>query len=87
MALRCFRNTKLEDLHAGTSPSSQSGDYTDVKVASPFGEIPWHNLGRLSGDEMRVLMIDVVNRCIRTLWEPQRRCDHGDERRPNDQDE
>ena len=26
MALECFRNSKLEDLHAGIYPDSQSGD-------------------------------------------------------------
>ena len=67
MALRCFRNTKLEDFHAGIFPSSQAGDFADVKVVSPFGEIPWSRLGRLSDDEMRVLMIDVVNHCYAFL--------------------
>jgi hypothetical protein len=62
MAERCFRNTKLEDLHAGTYPSSETGDFADVKVVSPFAEIPWRSLARLSDDEMKVLMIDVVNR-------------------------
>jgi len=69
MALRCFRNTKLEDFHAGIFPSSQAGDFADVKVVSPFGEIPWPRLGRLSDDEMRVLMIDVVNHCYAFLTE------------------
>ena len=69
MALRCFRNTNLEDLHAGIFPTSQSGDYTDVKVVSPYGEIPWQRLGRFSDDEMRALMIDVVNHCYAFLIE------------------
>lgn len=69
MALRCFRNTKLEDLHAGIFPSSQSGDYSDVKVVSPYGEIPWQRLGRFSDDEMRALMVDVVNHCYQFLIE------------------
>jgi hypothetical protein len=30
LAQQCFRNTMLEDLHAGTTPDSQIGDYTDV---------------------------------------------------------
>src|SRR6266404_9748741 len=41
MAVYCVRNTFLEDLHAGTVPSSKAGDYSDVKVVSPYGEIPW----------------------------------------------
>lgn len=67
LALTCFRNTVLEDFHAGTSPSSRSGDYSDVKVVSPFGEIPWTNLSRLSDDEMKVLMIQVVHYCYNFL--------------------
>jgi ligand-binding SRPBCC domain-containing protein len=62
VASQCFRNTVLEDLHAGVSPDSKTGDYTDVKVISPYGEIPWLQLSRLSDEEMKTLMIDVVNR-------------------------
>jgi len=40
MVLQCFRNSMLEDLHAGISPSSASGDYSDVTVSSPYGVIP-----------------------------------------------
>jgi len=40
LAQQCFRNTVLEDLHAGITPDSQTGDYTDVVVRSPYGEIP-----------------------------------------------
>jgi hypothetical protein len=69
MALECFRNSKLEDLHAGIYPDSQSGDYSDVKVVTPYGEISWERLGRFSDDEMKVLMIDVVDRCYEFLSE------------------
>ena len=69
VALRCFRNTKLEDFHAGISPSSLTGYYSDVKVITPFGEIPWGKVSRLSDDEMKVLMIDVVNHCYEFLSE------------------
>ena len=61
MVLQCFRNSMLEDLHAGTSPSSASGDYADVTVTSPFGVIPWPKVSRLNDDEMKRLMIDVVD--------------------------
>ena len=67
LAQKCFRNTVLEDLHAGTIPDSQTGDYTDVVVRSPYGEIPWPRLSRLSDEEMKALMIDVVNKTYRTL--------------------
>jgi hypothetical protein len=30
MVLQCFRNSMLEDLHAGASPSSVSGDFAEV---------------------------------------------------------
>ena len=49
-AALCVRNTFLEDLHAGVTPSSQSGDYADVKVVTPYGEIPWRDVSRVSGD-------------------------------------
>jgi hypothetical protein len=59
---QCFRNSVLEDLHAGIAPSSKSGDYSDVVVRTPFGEIPWRRLSRLDDAEMKRLMIDVVDR-------------------------
>jgi hypothetical protein len=52
----------LEDLHAGPAPSSKTGDYSDVVVRTPFGEITWRELSRFDDAEMKVLMIDVVNR-------------------------
>ncbi|RPI21978.1 MAG: hypothetical protein EHM61_23430 [Acidobacteria bacterium] len=61
LALHCFRNTELENLHAGIVPSSKTGDYSDVKVVTPYGEIPWAELSRFDDDEMKRLMIDVVN--------------------------
>ncbi len=62
MAQQCFRNTELENLHAGTVPSSKTGDYSDVKVVSPYGEIPWPELSRLNDEEMKTLMIEVINK-------------------------
>jgi hypothetical protein len=64
---QCFRNSQLEDLHAGTAPSSETGDYSDVVVKTPFGEIPWRNLSRFDDAEMKVLMLDVVNRMYRFI--------------------
>jgi hypothetical protein len=68
LAFHCVRNSYLEDLHAGISPSSQTGDYTDVKVISPYGEIPWNRVGRISDEEMRQLMEDIVNRLYTFLF-------------------
>lgn len=62
LVLRCFRNSVLEDLHAGMVPDSQCGDYSDVVIRTPSGEIPWGKLSRIDDAEMRALMIDVVNR-------------------------
>jgi hypothetical protein len=58
----CVRNTGLEDLHAGIFPGSEAGDYSDVKVVTPYGEIPWSRLSRNSDEEMKRLMIEIVNR-------------------------
>ena len=44
LVLNCFRNSVLEDLHAGTVPASKTGDYSDVIVHTPFGQIPWNEL-------------------------------------------
>jgi hypothetical protein len=67
LAQQCFRNTMLEDLHAGITPDSETGDYSDVVVRSPYGEIPWPELSRLSDEEMKALMIDVVNKTYHAL--------------------
>jgi len=69
LAMHCFRNTKLEDFHAGQFPSSEAGDYSDVQVVSPFGKIPWKSLSRLSDAEMKTLMADVVAHCNQFLAE------------------
>jgi hypothetical protein len=68
LAFHCVRNSYLEDLHAGIFPSSQTGDYTDVKVVSPYGEIAWNRLGRISDEEMRRLSEDIVNRLYTFLF-------------------
>lgn len=49
-----FRN-HLEDIHAGTFRSSKAGDGSDIFVNSPYGEIPWNELGRISDEEMKQL--------------------------------
>ncbi len=58
----CVRNSGLEDLHAGIFPDSEAGDYSDVKVVTPYGEIPWTRLSRISDEEMKRLMIEIVDR-------------------------
>src|SRR6185312_15824723 len=66
----CVRNSSLEDLHAGVVPASMKGDYSDVKVTSPYGEIPWTKLSRISNDEMKRLMIEIVDRVYTLLNYP-----------------
>ncbi len=62
MAMHCVRNTVLEDYHAGIVPKSKTGDYTDVKVITPYGEIPWKELSRISNEEIKTLNKEVVNK-------------------------
>jgi hypothetical protein len=67
----CVRNTGLEDLHAGIFPATEAGDYSDVKVVSPYGEIPWIKLSRISDEEMKRLMIEIVDRVFTFLSYPE----------------
>lgn len=69
LALKCFRNSVLEDLHSGIVPASKSGDYTDVAVHTPFGDIPWNDLSRFDDAEMKVLMVDVVSKTYHFIQE------------------
>ena len=69
IALRCFRHSILEDLHSGKVPDSKSGDYSDVVVHTPYGEIPWNDLSRVNDDEMKALIIDVVNQTYHFIQE------------------
>ena len=63
MALLCLRNTQLEALHAGLTPVTQTGDYSDVFVIDAEGRrIPWSDVSRIDDVEMRALMQEVVNR-------------------------
>jgi hypothetical protein len=66
---RCFRNSVLEDLHAGIAPDSKFGDYSDVLVTTPVGEIPWPKLSRFDEEEMKTLMIDVVQKTYEFIQE------------------
>lgn len=51
------RNSALEELHMGVFPETAVGDYSDVKVVTPYGEIPWSQLSRIDDAEMKALMI------------------------------
>ena len=63
LALLCVRNSKLEDLHAGITPVTKTGDYSDVVVIDAEGrEIPWIEVSHLDDEAMRALMRQIVNR-------------------------
>jgi len=63
LAMLCVRNTKLEDLHAGITPVSKTGDHSDVMVIDAEGrEIPWTEVSHLDDEAMRALMRQIVNR-------------------------
>jgi hypothetical protein len=67
MAVLCVRNTCIEDIHAGVEPHSQAGDFSDARVVTPDGEIPWNSLSRIRNDEMREFMKQVVDRIYTVL--------------------
>ena len=37
MVMLCFRNSVIEDIHAGLVPITRTGDYTDVTVTDADG--------------------------------------------------
>jgi hypothetical protein len=71
LAYNCVRNVGfLEGLHTGVVPSSVTGDYSDVKVVTPHGEIAWNDLARISDEEMKAFMIEVTNSIYTALVDP-----------------
>lgn len=73
MAAACFRRGYLEQLHSGTTPITLTGDYSDVRVIDATGkEIPWNQVSRINQNEMKSLMVGVVDRLytflVRTLF-------------------
>ena len=61
--LVCFRNSKLEDIHAGLTPVTKTGDYSDVTVIDADGQrIPWLEVSHFDDDAMRDLMRQLVDR-------------------------
>ncbi|WP_417197737.1 hypothetical protein [Bizionia sp.] len=61
MTASCVRNTVIDDYHKGTVPQSKTGDYSDVKVVTPYGEIAWNELSRISDDEMMAFNKEVTD--------------------------
>ena len=64
----CFRNTSIEGIHAGVSPVSNTGDFSDVFIVDANGNrIPWNEASRISQAEMKELMQTAVNRVYAVL--------------------
>jgi hypothetical protein len=49
----------FEDLHAGKSIVSEKGDFSDVKVVTSNGEIPWNEVSKISQKQMAELKIEM----------------------------
>lgn len=62
IVLRCLRNTELENIHAGKGVHSETGDYSDVYVVTPAGNIPWNEVSKISDEQMRALMKEAVDK-------------------------
>ena len=62
MAMMCFRNSILEDIHGGIEPVSHTGDFSDVVVIDANGRrISWTEVSRVGTEELGDLMRQVVN--------------------------
>lgn len=50
----------LEDMHSGTGPKTEAGDFSDVKVVGADGqEIPWNSVSHISQSQMHELMLNM----------------------------
>lgn len=68
IAVDCFRNTNIENIHAGITPISRTGDFSDVYVVDAEGnKISWRNVSRISQEEMRLLNKEISNRVFTLL--------------------
>ena len=68
MAHDCFRNTKLERLPRRNIPVIENRRQFRCESRVPFRRDPMEG-ARLSDEEMKILMIDVVNQCYKFLSE------------------
>ena len=62
LSVNCVRNTIIEEYHGGIYPSSKTGDYSDVKVVTPHGEIAWNDLARIRDEEMKAFNMEVADK-------------------------
>ncbi len=66
----CVRNTVIEDWHAGREVISPAGDFSDVKIVSPAGEMPYLEASRISDPEMKAFIKQVVDAVFTFLSYP-----------------
>lgn len=63
MVLACVRNSELENIHAGLTPVTKTGDYSDVTVIDADGRrILWPEVSHIDDEAMRDLMRQVADR-------------------------
>ena len=63
MVLACVRNSEIENIHAGLSPVTKTGDYSDVTVVdADRRRILWPEVSHIDDATMRDLMRQVVDR-------------------------
>ena len=63
MTMLCVRNTYIENIHAGPTPVTHTGDWSDVIVVDADGRrIPWTEVSHITDEDMRKLMRQIVNR-------------------------
>lgn len=71
IAYNCVRNSPLEDFHAGIAVQTKTGDYSDVKVVTPHGEIPWNEVSHISDEEMKHLMMRITDAIYTATIDPR----------------
>ena len=68
IVVNCFRNTDLENIHAGVVPVTRTGDYSDVTVIDADGnEYAWEACSHIDDIRMKALMQDCVARVYTVL--------------------
>ena len=58
----CAVETSLNRLRMGDRVLSKTGDFSDVKIVTPFGESPWNNACRITSDEIKNFDQDFLNK-------------------------
>lgn len=67
MAANCVRLPVTRADREGSWPRTKTGDYSDVTVVTPFGDIPWTTVNRLNDAELKAFNSGVVNRLYTVL--------------------